>query len=126
MNRTSLPNTEGSYVLLKIESCPRCGRQGSLHLKAVQNKIHKTYHYYYVAHYDSEKQGVHWCYVRKAVAVALLSKKISDVEDAEIIGIPIKPSVLHGKLRVRQGKSPCFRRMPEDSTNTHALLVLKR
>lgn len=103
-----LPNTEGSYVLLKIESCPRCGRRGSLHLKEIQNKIHRTYHYYYVAHYNSEKHGIHWCYVQKAVAVSLLSNRISDVEDAEIIGVAEKRPVLHGKLRVRQGGSPCF------------------
>ena len=111
----SLPNINESYALLRVKECPRCGKSGSLHLKKVQRG-----HYYYIAHYDVSKHGVHWCYVRKAVAVSLLSTRISDVEDAEIIGVAEKPSVFHGKLRVRQGKSPCFVVMKANSPNTPA------
>jgi len=61
------------YAVLKVDSCPRCGAKGSLHLKAIKNKVHKTYHYYYCAHYSSEKDSeIRWCYVRKDVAVEML------------------------------------------------------
>jgi hypothetical protein len=100
----SLPN---NYVLMKIESCPRCGQKGSLHLKTIENKVHHKYKYYYVAHYDKNKRGIHWCYISKTLSVSLLCRK-PDVGNVEIIGEAEESMKKHGKMIVQRGKSPCF------------------
>jgi hypothetical protein len=59
--------------------CPSCGDQGSgLHAKWVLNGAKKRYEpYYYVAHSESDHEGysVRWCYVKKAIALAILARK---------------------------------------------------
>src|SRR4030043_353960 len=49
------------YALLKVSSCPKCGKPGSLHEKWVLNKAKKRYHYFYIAHYLPSYK-VRWCY----------------------------------------------------------------
>ena len=58
----SLPKPESSLGKYNKLKCPKCGKIGTIHVKAVSSKG-RTYKYPYVAHYDPEKQALSWCYL---------------------------------------------------------------
>jgi hypothetical protein len=60
----------------RIKPCPKCGEHGSgLHRKWVLNEQGRRYYPYYWFAHSIRKNGhyaVKWCYVRKAIALAML------------------------------------------------------
>ena len=61
---TSLPNMKRKE---KRIICPKCGKEGSLHLKQAWGRKGKFY-YWYVAHYlgmNGKTSKLKWCYVQR-------------------------------------------------------------